>query len=432
MGLVACGSHASSLPSGGFVPTANAAHSVTPGTYIKHVVIVIQENRSFENIFAGFPNANAPMTGYTSTGAKVKLTAGNFMGSDMPHGWTAAMAAWNKGKMNGFDRQLQQGSPVGARAYEYLARNLVAPYWAMAHRYVLADAMFPTEFGASFTSHIDLIASTDNLSPTLGEVDWPSAGPWGCDAPQGTWSWTLTPDRVEHRNGPYPCFDQFHTMADTLDAANVSWKYYQSTSGLWSAFNAIRNVREVPTEWAAHVVQPQTQVLTDAANGNLASVSWVVPDNADSDHPGSNSDTGPSWVASVVNAVGKGPEWNSTAVIVLWDDWGGWYDNAAPKQKDFVGLGIRVPAIIISPYVKPHVSHTNYEFGSILKFVEQTFGLPPVGPASFGYTDTRAHSLIDSFDFTQAPRPYKMIPAKYKASYFLTRKAPVSAYVDYE
>ncbi|MBV8154591.1 MAG: hypothetical protein JO029_12650 [Candidatus Eremiobacteraeota bacterium] len=431
LGLVACASSAVVPATGARSAIALSPRSLSPGTYIKHVVIVIQENRSFENIFAGFPGANAPMYGYNHLNHKEPLTAGNFMGPDMPHGWKASMAAWNGGKMNGFDMELTQGRPVGARAYEYLARNLVAPYWTMAKRYVLADEMFPTEFGASFTSHLDLIASTDNLSPTRAEVDWPSAGPWGCEAPTGTWSWTLDTRRVEHPMGPYPCFTQFRTLADTLDAAGVSWKYYQSVQGLWSAFDAIKNVRQGP-DWATHVVAPQTQVLADAQSGNLASVSWVVPDNADSDHPGSNSNTGPSWVSSVVNAIGTGPDWSSTAIVVVWDDWGGWYDNARPQQKDFVGLGIRVPCLIISPYVKPHVSHSQYEFGSVLKFVEQTFGLPALGPASFGYTDARARSFVDSFDFSQHPRPFRTIPAPLDAHYFLTRKPPVEGYVDYE
>jgi phospholipase C len=128
-------------------------------------------------------------------------------------------------------------------------------------------------------------------------------------------------------------------------------------------------------------------------------------------------------VAAVVNAIGESKDWDSTAIVVLWDDWGGWYDNAAPPQEDFVGLGERVPCIIISPYARKHyVSHTQYEFGSVLKFAEQIFGLGPVGPSSFGYTDTRANSLEDGFNFAQKPRAFVPIPAPKLKEFFLTRK----------
>ncbi|MGA9273996.1 MAG: alkaline phosphatase family protein, partial [Candidatus Cybelea sp.] len=135
---------------------------------------------------------------------------------------------------------------------------------------------------------------------------------------------------------------------------------------------------------------------------------------------GEGRDDGPSWVSSVVNAIGKSPYWNSTAIVVLWDDWGGWYDSVAPPQLGFVGLGIRVPCIIISPYAKAgYVSHTQYEFGSVLRLIEETFKLPSLGPAAGGYTDMRAHSLVDSFDFKQQPRGFKPIPAPYSPAYFL-------------
>jgi len=262
-----------------------------------------------------------------------------------------------------------------------------------------------------------------NITPQSAVVDLPDATPWGCDAPAGTATAEVNPQRVVgSHDGPFPCFTQFRTMADTLDAANVSWKYYAPNilkQPAWSAFDAIQNVRH-GADWAK-VTSPQTQVLLDAQNGALPAVSWVTPDSQDSDHPGAGSDTGPSWVAAVVNAVGEGPDWDSTAIVVLWDDWGGWYDNVPPPQLDFKGLGIRVPCIIVSPYAKTnYVSHTQYEFSSVLKFAEQAFSLPVLGAPADGYTDTRANSLVDSFNFTQKPRAFVKIPAKYPISYFLT------------
>jgi phospholipase C len=125
-------------------------------------------------------------------------------------------------------------------------------------------------------------------------------------------------------------------------------------------------------------------------------------------------------VASVVNAIGESSNWPTTAIIIVWDDWGGWYDNAVPPQLDFRGLGIRVPCLIISPYAKQgYVTHVQYEYGSILHFIEEVNGLGNIGPVSEGYTDGRATSLDDAFDFTQMPRSFTPIPSKYPISHFL-------------
>jgi phospholipase C len=397
---------------------ASAAAIVSPvtgliGKRIKHVVIVIQENRSLTNFFAGYPGAVAPMTGATLNNEQIALQPVTFKAPDMDHTWNGAMVDWDNGKMDGFNT---------AEAYSYVNRSLVAPLWNMARHYVLADHMFPTEFGPSFTAHLDLIASTANLTPDRAEVDIPD-GAWRCDAVAGTRTNLISSTRTyETLAGPFPCFTQFRTMAEVLDQAHVSWRYYAPPIGhsiSWSAFDAIKYVWDGP-DWKNDVVNPQTKFLSDAAAGKLAGVTWVVPDFYDSDHPGSNSDTGPSWVTAIVNSIGQGPDWNSTAIVVVWDDWGGWYDSVPPPQKDFVGLGIRVPCLIISPYAKKgYVSHTQYEFGSVLKFVEQTFGLGPIGNPAFGYTDTRATSLVDSFDFTRKPSAFVKIPAKYPVSYFL-------------
>ncbi len=206
--------------------------------------------------------------------------------------------------------------------------------------------------------------------------------------------------------GPFPCFN-YLTLGDKMDASNVSWRYYATTTypGIWSAFDAIRTIRFGP-DWATKVVSPETTVLNDIAAGNLAQVTWVTPTFVNSDHAGRTTDSGPAWVAQVVNAIGASQYWNSTAVFITWDDWGGWYDHVPPPQLDGMGLGFRVPLIVVSPYSKHgYVSHTQHEFGSILHFTEGTFGL-----ASLGQTDARADDLLDCFDFSQMPKPF--IPLK--------------------
>jgi phospholipase C len=130
-----------------------------------------------------------------------------------------------------------------------------------------------------------------------------------------------------------------------------------------------------------------------------------MPSLADSDHPASGCNHGPRWITSVVNAVGKSKYWKDTAVVLMWDDWGGWYDSVPPPQVTYTSLGFRVPMIVISPFAKRTVVHTEYNFGSVLKFIEQTFGL-----GSLGVSDASANSIGDSFDFSQTPIKFQTEP----------------------
>ncbi|MGA8534283.1 MAG: alkaline phosphatase family protein [Candidatus Tumulicola sp.] len=406
---------------------SSQAYREVSSSPIKHVVVIIQENRSFDNIFAGFPGADAPTYGYMNNGKRVNFERKKLATTiDLRHSYQEGLIDYDNGRMDGFNLNLP-GKPE--YPYSYVNRSDVKPYWDMAEQYTLADHMFPTELGGSFTAHLNLIAGTDKLSSTVAEGNQPSNTPWGCDAPPSTTTETVGPDRKIKIGGSFPCFTQFKTMADIMDPSGVSWKYYApQTIGcptncnpgglLWSEFDAIKHIR-YGRDWARNIINPQTQILNDVANGNLASISWVVPDAGDSDHAaGTNTDRGPSWVAAIVNAIGESSYWKSTAIIVLWDDWGGWYDDVPPPQLDWLGLGVRVPCIIISPYAKVgYVSHTQYESGSTLKFMEEVFNLP-----SLGATDARANSLDDSFDFKQKPTPFKPIHAKYPPPNFWTEK----------
>jgi phospholipase C len=421
--MVACSGQMASpgLPSPPAIPVATLQHRGKTSTPIKHVVIIFQENRSFDNIFAGYSGADAPTYGFTQGGKKIPLQPVGFDTSDINHYYNDGINDYDGGKMDGFE---QNGNYTGPTLpYSYLKRSLVKPYWRMAELYTLSDRMFASMFGPSFTAHLDIIAGTTDLNPHHALADLPSALPWGCDAPAGTTTPVVDSLRQEDEYGPFPCYTSFRTMADTLDAAALPWRYYapqlEATGGLrWSVFDAIKNVRYGP-DWTSKVISPAPTILTDVAAGKLGAVTWVIPDWDYADHADTGN-LGPSWVTAVVNAVGQSKFWNSTAIVVMWDDWGGWYDDAVPPQLDFRGLGLRVPCIIISPYSRKHyVSHTQYEFGSVLRFIEDNFGLPQLGTAKDGYTDARATSIVDSFDFTQKPRTYQTIHAPYPASMFL-------------
>jgi phospholipase C len=429
------GSPAAILPP----PAPDAALS---GRYIKHIIVMIQENRSFNNFFATYPGAQGATTAkmiVMTNGHRrietVKLAKVNLLYEiDISHDWHDFKRAYDGGKLDGFSLE---GAPqdAGKEPYQYVDPAQIQPYWTLAKRYVLPDHLFQTQGSGSFTAHQDLIAGATAINATQSLVDYPSTGPpfstWGCDAAAGTLTSLLTiRDRYLAWKGPFPCLS-YGTIRDLLDAKQISWRYYAPAmplgGGFWNAFDAIKAVR-YSSEWGTNVVTAapyEKKIFKDIEHGRLADVSWVIPDETNSDHPGVDSDTGPSWIASVVNAVGKSRYWRSTAIVILWDDWGGFYDDVAPPQLDFEGLGFRVPALIVSPYArKGYVDHTQYEFGSILKFIEDNWSL-----GRLGTTDVRANNILGAFDFTQRPRRFVPIAAKYSQSYF-ERQPPSRLPVD--
>ncbi len=421
-----------------FRPASAQSSDAVSGKHIKHIVLMIQENRSFDNFFATFPGADGATYGYTSKGVKIELKKSPLPAADINHDWSTFVAECDRQgsvcKMDGFDKAKIGGdNPGGTYAYQYVDPTKIKPYWAIAQQYALLDHMFQTQGSGSFTAHQDLIAGATAIDDTNSLIDYPSEWKvWGCDAPKGTTVPLITVSNQYIGSGkslPFPCVDyKTGTMRDLLDAKSVSWKYYVSpyhpktgipaAGSLWNAFAAIKSVRYGP-EWTTNVSIPQTNVCNDVNNGTLPAVSWVIPDQVDSDHPRTKdgTDTGPDWIASVVNKIGKSPYWNSTAIVIVWDDWGGFFDHVPPKLYGSGQLGFRVPALIVSPYVaKGKIAQTDYEFGSILKFVEQTFGL-----GSLGTTDVRATSIANAFAFSKRPRSFTPIPTNRTCDYFIRR-----------
>jgi phospholipase C len=274
--------------------------------------------------------------------------------------------------------------------------------------------MFQSNTGPSFVAHQYMIAGQS------GHVsENPSATPWGCDAPAGTTAALLGPNGTD-LPGVYPCFD-YQTMADLLDAKGISWRYYApgpTTDQFFvlSAYQAIRHIR-FGADWHEDVTSPETQVLTDIANGKLAQVTWIVPSFNNSDHPGAPPQ-GPDWVASIVNAIGVSPYWNSTTIFIAWDDWGGFYDHVPPPQTDDMGLGFRVPVIVVGPYAKRnYVSHTTHEASGFLRYMEEVFNLPTLGTR-----DATADDFRDCFDYTQTPTPNTPLMTTHTIQFFLKQK----------
>jgi phospholipase C len=406
---------------------------------------MIQENRSFDNFFATFPGADGATQGlmWTPSGdVTVPLKESALKTDSLGHQYYAFLKecdpdAYDVCRMDGFNlvsRAKRKGVkvPAGTYGYRYVNPDRIKPYWFIAQNYILADHMFTTQGSSSFTAHQDLIAGG---TPYNGDnvIDFPSPSTWGCNGPPGTVTSLIKPSGKYLRNkGPFPCF-AYATIRDLLDGAGLSWLYFTNTSNsaVWNAFDAIKAVRE-GSEWNTNIIKPETQVLNYIDYGLLPAVSYVIPDAATSDHPGPHNDYGPEWIASVVNAIGESQYWPSTLIIVVWDEWGGLYDNVPPPQLDGQGLGPRVPMLIVSAYDREtytshpgYISHTQYEDGSILKFIEENWGLP-----SLGTTDERANSISDSLDVQQSPRPFIPVPSSLSKDYFQHHYKPSSDPID--
>ena len=436
--LSACrGAGAPVLPSNSMLSqnrSSNVMADVLYGTApwsknIKHIVIIVQENRTPDNLFNGYPGADTQSWGLDHNGKHIPLVqVSETSPYDVSHAHSAFLTEYANGNMNGFDlvrtRCGTPGScpPPNRRAYGMVPRSESKPYWDMAHEWVLGDRMFETNQGPSFPAHQYIVSGTSTIknNSSLRAAENPISpkhnGAGGCDSPTGSLVALIDMAGSEHHS-IYPCFER-RTLTDLLDAKHLVWRYFQNAyqPGLWVALDAIRHIRK-RSDYKTIVEAPSNLVLQDILNGDLESVSWVMPAADDSDHAKVTDGSGPSWVASIVNAVGTSQYWNSTAIFLTWDDWGGWYDHVKPPMYNSYELGFRVPLIVISPYAKHgYISHKQHEFGSIIKFVEQTFGL-----GSLGTTDARSDNLADCFDFSQPPRKFHHIHAPFGPAYFMNR-----------
>ncbi|HEV3091199.1 MAG TPA: alkaline phosphatase family protein [Candidatus Cybelea sp.] len=428
--LGACSGGAPSLPGPSAVDAVRHVHRNTSSGKIQHVIIIVQENRSFNNLFYGFPGAKTAKFGYNSSNQKITLQPVGLETSwDLDHSSTSFFAACNGTgsypgtdcQMNGFNNEsvgcghrYQPQCPNANPPYSYVPHTETKPYFQLGKEYVLADQMYASNFDASsFISHQYIIGAQANSA-----VNYPDSW-WGCPGGSGDMVDTVNSQR-QIGNPVTACWDS-QTLGDELDNASIPWAFYTSTyngdGGIWSAYQAISHIYN-GQDWKNDIITPQTTFFSDISNGKLRPMSWITPTCENSDHAGCSSKTGPSWVASLVNAVGESQYWNNTAIFVFWDDYGGWYDPEPPTMLDYDGLGLRIPMLVISPYAKKHhVSHVPYEHGSILRWIENLWGL-----GQLAASDTRATPPDDAFDFNQAPRKFKQVKSDYSIQYFMHQK----------
>jgi phospholipase C len=365
---------------------------------IQHIVFIIKENRSFDNYFGTFPGANGATTALLSTGQTINLQHTPApMPRDLGHAWFDAHTAIDNGAMDLSDIIGEASLNGDLLTMSQMTQSDIPNYFNYAQNFVLGDNTFSSLAGASFQNHLYTVAAQSGNVFSQGGA--PHTDSWGCDASPVVIVYLWNDDGTV--SSSVPCFD-FQTLADELESAGISWNYYtapENTSGyVYSTLDDINHIRNGPM-WS-NVVN-YSQFNSDAETGNLPAFAWLTSPSGDDEHPPLSPCPGENWTVNTINAIMTGADWNSTAIFIVWDDWGGFYDHVPPPVVDKFGLGPRVPLLIISPYAIPgYISHTQYEFSSILKFVEERFGLPPLTDR-----DANANDTTDSFNFAQTPLP---------------------------
>lgn len=354
------------VPLGIRAMSRNAKDTTTP---ITHVVVIMMENHGFDNLFGSFPGVNGT----------IENEASNPLEGDNDHTSPAALAAIDGGKMDGF---------LPWEKVQYKQKDIPI-YWNYATQFGLSDNFFTDVPTNSTPNHVSMIAAQSEQL-----FDGSSNG--GCNSAENALLYSRNINGNFFWN--YPCFNG-NTVPQELTNAGISWKYY-STAPNWDAPLMFSNLINSPNN-----VTNSAQFNTDITSGNMASVSFVTPDPAKSDHPPGFEEAAQDYVASTINEIMQSQYWSNTAIFLTWDDWGGFYDNVPPPQVDTLGLGERVPLIVISPYAKQgYISHAQGEFASFDKFIEENWNLPSLGQRD---SLSQTSDLMDFFDFSQQPRqPY--------------------------
>ncbi len=387
--------------------------SLAASVPIKHVVVIVKENHTFDNYFGSFPGAEGTSSCPTPDGSCPQ--APDSTPRDLCHEHSCALTEWNHGRMNGWDAVSGTSVNGDELAYAQYHESDIPNYWQYAKTFTLGDHFFASMLGPSFPGHLFVLAAQAGWAVGNPNTDlyWPY---WGCD--QSFYS------RVDVLAGSttksvFPCFN-IKSVPDILPAG-VDWKFYGTNfyvfPEVWSMFDAISGVRK-GAGWS-HVVNA-SQFDDDIANHRLPAVSWLVDQDLADEHPQVGGVcVGENWTVAHINALMNSDYWKDTAILFTMDDFGGWYDHVPPPEQYVdenqpYGLGFRLPLIVISPYARPgYVFSKVAEQASIPRFIERVFGatttLSALDPAA---RDGVADDLFGAFDFQQTPLPPLVLPER--------------------
>ncbi len=369
---------------------------------IKRVVYLMLENRSYDHIFGRYPGANGATIGLRNGQQVPIIHAPEWLPGDLPHDYTSALTDLAGGSMDGFWQGLY---PM--YSYSQLAQQDVPNYWHWAQDYVLCDNFFASALGPSYANHLFFVAGTSG-----GVFDNPEniglrkdgnkyIKSWGCDA-YGDGVFVFVRDPKGNLTKHATCFN-FPTVGEQLTQRSIDWAYYAADPDqpgyIWNAYTSVDQVFH--TDLYKEHIRPVTRLLKDIKANTLPAVTWITPLFQLSDHPPWSTCFTHNWVTEIVNGIMTGPSWQETAIFITWDEWGGLYDHVRPPVVDPVGLGFRVPMMVISPYaLQGYVDDAVGEFSSPLRFIADNWGLPHLTERI-----RNSHAFEHVFDFTQKPRP---------------------------
>jgi phospholipase C len=375
---------------------------------IQHVVFIMKENRSYDVYFGAYvPPAGSGQTANGSTMPHLSngttIAAPHLYDStplDICHDWKCNLSDEDFGKMDRFDTDPSCTANGHLMCESQLNATDLPNYYAYANNFVLGDAHFTSLHATSFPNHLYTIAATSGGVISQGILaSNPSATEVGCRADEGTTAQRI--DEYGNLTAQYPCYD-FPTLGDLLSAAGVSWKSYAPANIAYNAYNAINHIYNNTAVWNESY-EPDTSFVTDVAAGKLPAVSWLVTLGGN-EHPPISTCLGQNWAVQQINAIMNSTQYwvnEPTLIVMNWDDFGGFYDHVPPPYEDLYGLGPRAPVLFISPFSVPgRVSHVQTESSSVLKFIEERWGLP-----SLGGRDLIVNDLSDIFNFNQAGNP---------------------------
>jgi phospholipase C len=414
---------------------------------IKHIVIIMQENRSFDHYFGTYPGADGiPMQNGVPTvcvpdPVRKQCVQPYHDPADInyggPHRAVDSQRDVNGGKLDGFIQAVQlaqsgctdltdPGCATGSGDTDVMgwhdARE-IPNYWAYAQNYVLQDHMFEPNASWSLPAHLFMVSGWSAQCPDPNDpMSCTSAldGPTGSRQMRRRFAWTDLTFLLHKHSISWGYYLSEGLEPDCADGQMTCVPKFQPfvVPGVWNPLPGFTTVQQ---DNELDHIQPVERFLEAAKSGALPAVAWVVPDGSVSEHPPASVHAGQAYVTSLVNAVMQGPNWDSTAIFISWDDWGGFYDHINPPTVDELGYGLRVPGLVLSPYSKKgYIDHQVLSFDAYLKFIEDDFlGGQRIDPKTDGRPDPRPNvrenmpqlgDLIADFDFTQAPRAPLVLP----------------------
>ena len=405
------------------------AHIRSSIPQLQHIIIIVQENRSFDSYFGTYPGADGipkkngkfticnpdPLTGQ----CVYSFHDPRDLNSGGPHDTSNDVADIDSGKMDGFVGQSVGYSDSPKEVMGFHDSREIPNYWTYAQRYVLQDEMFAPSTSYSGPQHLFLVSGWSATCAVKDDPTSCTSGYHGFHYQPGDLAWTDLTYLLHKAGVPWKYYVFSGQSPDVINPDEDGGRfgrYVRQNSSNASLWNPLPDFTTVIQDNELQNITPGTNFYTDAASGTLPAVSWVIPSDLYSEHPPQSVHAGMTYVTGLVNAVMQSPNWNTSAIFIVWDDWGGLFDHVVPQTIDWNGYGIRVPGLLISPWARlNYIDHQLLSFDAYNKLIEDLFlGSQRLDPNTDGRWDPRPDvrenypglgNLLTEFNFFQKPLP---------------------------